>query len=347
MIVNRLKKKSTNSLLQKTWPLLNIFLTVSLLGLGFWYLLDGVGLAAIGDAYRTSNIGYILLSLLVVLAMNIAKTWRWQILFASRSDPPPFSTLFWAIMLGQYVNLVVPFLRLGEVSRIYVLRKHACTGSAWTLGTLVVEKVLDLVILALTLFIILPFIALPDYINHPGLQLGIVAAIMLIGLYALAFQTKFIIAVCRYFARWLPLRWAQKVMSYIIQGLESVSALRDKRTTLALMGTSVIVGFTAVLTPFILFLAFDLPLGLARAALIHIVVMIALTPPSTPGKIGVFDGAAAFTLIWFGIQSEAIIASFTITYHLIAVLPPVLLGMIATSRSNWQWQQNIEIESHA
>jgi glycosyltransferase 2 family protein len=339
LIANDVKGKTAVSFVQKIWPLLNILLTISLLGLGLWYLIDGVGLAAVGEAFNTSSSGYILLSLLIVLVMNLAKTWRWQILFATQSDPPPFAALFWAIMLGQYVNLVVPFLRLGEVARIYVLHKQNQTGSAWTLGTLVVEKVLDLVVLALTLLIVVPFMALPDYINHPGLQLGIMSAILLVGLYTLAYQTKLIIAICQFFIRWLPMNWAQKVMGYIIQGLESFATLRDKRTSLALLGTSILVGVTAVLTPYILFVAFDLPLSLAQAAIIHVVVMIALTPPSTPGKIGVFDGAAAFSLLWFGIESQAAIAGYTITYHLVAVLPPVLLGMVAASRTNWRWKQ--------
>lgn len=347
MIVNRQKVKATGRQLQKAWPFLKIVTTISLLGLGIWYILNGIGLSAIADVFSTSKIEFILLSLLTVLTMNLFKAWRWKILFAAENEPPPFPTLFWAIMLGQYVNLVVPFLRLGEIARIYVLRKQSRTPGALTLGTLVVEKVLEMVVLALTLFVILPFIALPDYVNHPGIQLGIIAGIMIVGLYIIAYQTNFILKVCGFFTRWLPMHWAQRLMNYIIQGLEGVATLRDKRTTFALMATSIMGGVTAVLTPYILLLAFDLPLGLARAALIHIVVMIALTPPSTPGKIGVFDGAAAFTLVWFGIQSEATIAGFTITYHLVAILPPIILGMIAASRTNWQWKHNIELRSPA
>ena len=339
MIVNRQKVKATSSQLQKAWPYLKFGITFSLLGLGIWYIMDGIGLVAIAEVFSTSKIGFILLGLLSVLTMNIFKAWRWKILFATESEPPPFPSLFWAIMLGQYVNLVVPFLRLGEVARIYVLRKQSRTPGALTLGTLVVEKVLEMVVLALTLLVILPFIALPEYINHPGIQLGIVAGILILGLYVVAYQTNFILRICEFFIRRLPMHWAQRLMNYIVQGLESVAALRDNRTMFALLATSILGGVTAVFTPYILLLAFDLPLGLARAALIHIVVMIALTPPNTPGKIGVFDGAAAFTLVWFGIKSEAVIASFTITYHLATVLPPVILGMIAASRTNWQWKQ--------
>jgi uncharacterized protein (TIRG00374 family) len=162
------------------------------------------------------------------------------------------------------------------------------------------------------------------------------------GLYIVAYQTRLIIAICQRLTQWLPVSWAQRVMRFIISGLQSLSALRSKRVTLALLISSALVGLTAVLTPYFLLLAFDIPLGLAKAALIHVVVMIALTPPSTPGKIGVFDGAAAFSLVWFGVQSEATIAGYTLVYHLVAVLPPVLLGMVAASRTNWRWEDNVK-----
>ena len=338
------EKTATLSALHKTWPLINIGLTVLLFGLGFWYLAAGIGLAEIGAALRTAEIGFIIAGLLAVLVMNLFKAWRWRLLYVTQENRPSFATLFWAIMLGQYVNLVVPFLRLGEIARLYVVRRQANAGGARTLGTLVVEKVLDIIILALTLIAVLPFIALPEYISHPGWQLGIMATILLVGLYVLAYQTRHIIVFCEYLTRWLPLAWAQRIMTFIISGLQGVSALRDKRATLALVGLSLLVGFTAVLMPYLLFQAFNIPLGLANAALIHVVVMIALTPPSTPAKIGVFDGAAAFMLLWFGLQSQALIASYTLIYHLVALLPPILLGIVAASRTNWRWEYTAKVE---
>ena len=71
-------------------------------------------------------------------------------------------------MLGQYVNLIVPFFRLGEVARIYALNRQASVPMAQSLGTLVVEKVLDLFILILTIAAILPFVVLPEFVGQPG-----------------------------------------------------------------------------------------------------------------------------------------------------------------------------------
>jgi hypothetical protein len=77
---------------------------------------------------------------------------------------------------------------------------------------------------------------------------------------------------------------------------------------------------------------------LLDAALIHIAVTIAITPPSTPAKIGVFNGAAALMLWQFGLSDETAIAGYAILLYLVVVAPQIILGLVAASRSKWRWQ---------
>jgi uncharacterized membrane protein YbhN (UPF0104 family) len=94
-----------------------------------------------------------------------------------------------------------------------------------------------------------------------------------------------------------------------------------------------------VLAPLALFAAFDFPLGLAEAAALHVITSLALVPPSTPAKIGIFDGVVVFLLFQFGITDEAAITAFTIVFHVVLILPAILIGSIAASRTNWRWRQ--------
>jgi hypothetical protein len=68
------------------------------------------------------------------------------------------------------------------------------------------------------------------------------------------------------------------------------------------------------------------------------VVSIAIAPPSTPAKIGVFNGAAALMLWQFGLTDETTIASYAILLYLVVIAPQIVLGIIAASRSKWRWQ---------
>jgi hypothetical protein len=72
------------------------------------------------------------------------------------------------------------------------------------------------------------------------------------------------------------------------------------------------------------------------------VVTIATTPPSTPGKIGVFNGAVAIVLLGYGIADEAVAISYSIVFYLVVIIPQIILGSIAASRTNWRWKQTTE-----
>jgi hypothetical protein len=331
----------------RLWPWLSIGLTLLFIALGLWYIVRRVSLGEIAQALTRASIGYIVLSLAVMVLTIALKAWRWQWLLtplraplrAPQQQTPSFSTLFWAVMLGQWLNTAVPFFRLGEIARIYVVDHQAQTGKVRLLGTLVVEKTLEMITLVLTIVALLPFIVLPEFISAPGLPLSIGALFILLALYLLAFQANLVIRLSRHFATWLPAPLARWLLQLVVSGLEGLSALQTRRATLVLFGVSLLIAVLSIVTPYLLFPALAIPFGFVEAALIHVVVSIAVTPPSTPGKIGVFDGAVAFTLLYLGLDNEAAVVSYTIIYHLVVLLPKIVLGSIAVSRTNWRRRQ--------
>lgn len=317
---------------------LSWLITAVLLAAGLWYILQEVTLAAMGEALAQAQPGYVVAALLVILATLWLKAWRWQYLFVPHADeqPQPLRPLFWSMMLGQYVNLMVPFFRLGEVARLLSLDQQTGVGKARTLGTLVVEKTLDILMLVLTILLILPFIVLPDFVNNP-LTLGLLGSVAFLALYLLAYQTQWIVRLSRRLIRPLPTSIHDRLLRLIISGLEGLAALRRPRLTLILLLQSALIALLSVLTPYLLFPAFGIPLGLAEAALINVVVLIVSTPPTTPARIGVFDGTVSFMLFRFGLTTEAVIVSYTIIYHLIVMLPQIILGSGAISRTNYRY----------
>jgi uncharacterized membrane protein YbhN (UPF0104 family) len=165
--------------------------------------------------------------------------------------------------------------------------------------------------------------------------------LLLAVLYLLAFQTEWVIRFWRKLIAPLPERPRALLMRLAFTGLEGLAALRDRRLTLAMLLLSLIIAFLSVALPWALFPALGLPLGLLDAALIHIVVTVAITPPSTPAKIGVFNGAAALTLWQLGQTDETLIAGYAILLYLVVVGPQIILGLIAASRTRWRWNAGL------
>lgn len=320
------------------WWWLSLVVSALLAGVGVWYIVSRIGIDPIREALAVANFAYIALSVLLTVLIVLIKVWRWRLLLLSEQRDLSLRPLFWATMLGHYVNLVVPFLRLGDIARVYALKRNTGISSMLGLGTIAVEKALNMVMLLLTLAALLPFIALPDYIVDPGISLGIVSLTLIGALYLLAYRTQVVVSALRRVTGLLPAAVGRRVMGIVVSGLEGVAGLRNQRTSVRLIAISAVLAFLAILPPYLLLLSFKIPFGFAEATLINVVATIALTPPSTPVKIGVFDGAVAFLLLALGMSDEALIASYTIVYHLIVILPLVLAGGIAASRYEWRWR---------
>jgi len=339
MIVENAEKTSKPDGVDRFLPWFNLALAILLIGLGIWYLSDKVSFEEIIQAMLLADPKYILLGLAITLVTMVLKSWRWQLMLMTPDKSPPFSPVFWSLMLGQYVNLIVPFLRLGEIARIYALNRQIDIPMARSLGTLVLEKVLDMFVFVLAIALVLPLVILPEFVNEPGLFVWVLPVIALLILYLMAYQTEIIVRFFSAVEEKTPTRLAKRLLKWSISGLEGLSALRSRRLSLLLVGSSALIIFLSILVPYVIFAAFDIQLGLVEAAVIHIVVTIASTPPSTPGKIGIFNGAAAFMLLSFGLDDEAIIISYSIVFLLVVIVPQIALGGIAAGRTNWRWHK--------
>lgn len=321
---------------RRALPWLNLLLTILLIIGGLAFLSSRVDLAAVGRVLAGTEPVPVALALAIMVLTIGLKAWRWLLLFPSAGGPR-YAAAFWAISLGQYVNLVVPFLRLGEVARIYVLNRESAAAPAQTLGTLVVEKALDLLFFALAILLVLPLVAIPGYSGQGGPLVILAPLLLVVVLYLLAFHTEWVIDLTRRLAQPLPDRLEAWVIRIGVSGLEGLAALRDRRRMLGLLLQSLIIAALGVVLPWLLFPALGLSLTWLDAALVHIVVTIAITPPSTPVKIGVFNGAAAFVLWSRGVADETALVSYSILLYLVVVGPQLLLGLVAALRSNWQF----------
>lgn len=313
-------------------------LAVSLLlgAAGLWLLTRNVNRHDLLMALGRANLGYVGLGLLVIVTTMLAKTARWFLLFVTRPNPPAFRTLFWILVLGQFANLLP--IRLGDIIRIYALDQQMPGNKARILGTLVVEKTLDMLTLLLMMVVLLPLVVLPDTLEGKVYTLAAVSLIAPLGLYLLAYQTERLTRLLEWVAGRLPGPFAQRFIRLVVAGLEGLIALRSHRVTLLLLLLVALIGLLSALTPFVLFRAMGLPLGLVQAAVMNLVVTIGSVPPSTPANVLVFEALVALTLRQFGLQEDALILSYAVIYHVVVVLPQILLGSIAPARTKWRFR---------
>ncbi len=138
--------------------LLLIFLTVLLLWLSLRGLQVGEGenkTDFLWQAWKKSNKVYLMLMAITVMISHVIRAERWRMLLKPTGNQISFGGSFLSLMIGYLVNLAVP--RGGELSRCYNLYKLEKTPVEVSFGTVVVERIVDVIclvtLIALSFFV--------------------------------------------------------------------------------------------------------------------------------------------------------------------------------------------------
>ncbi len=100
---------------------------------------------------KTANLWWIVPVFFALICGSILRTLRWQLILASLNYSSSFFNLFNSLMFGYFVNLGIP--RLGEFSRCFSLKKKENIPVATAFGTVMVERMADMLFLVITVCI--------------------------------------------------------------------------------------------------------------------------------------------------------------------------------------------------
>jgi uncharacterized protein (TIRG00374 family) len=107
----------------------------------------GIDLARVWEDLKHARYGWLLLTLPVGLLSHLFRAWRWNLLIEPLGYKPPLAHTFYAVMSGYLANLALP--RMGEVVRCGSLTKTDKVPFDSLLGTVIVERIVDLLTLIL------------------------------------------------------------------------------------------------------------------------------------------------------------------------------------------------------
>src|SRR4051812_8065800 len=145
-------------------------------------------------AARQANYWLLLLSIIAATGMFPLRARRWRTLLDPVAPKLPFGPLWRATAIGMMVNNVLP-ARAGELARAYVLsREVPAVPFSTGLASLVVDRVFDAIVVLLLLVASMFMPGFPEGatvggtpVAHFALVFAGIAAVALVGLYALVF----------------------------------------------------------------------------------------------------------------------------------------------------------------
>ena len=201
-----------------------------------WSELILLGLSKISSDLSKANYFWIFLSMFFALLSHYIRAIRWNLLIHPMGYKPRSINSFFAVMIGYVANLVIP--RMGEVSRCAILSKSEKISADKLIGTVIVERAVDLIsLLSLTLItfifqldIILSFFtAIGDEkqveiftIKNLAILLGVVLILFSIFKFGVRLFLK-LISGSKFFFK------MTRMIAGLRAGLKSISQLKSKR----------------------------------------------------------------------------------------------------------------------
>jgi uncharacterized protein (TIRG00374 family) len=294
---------------------------------GAMYLaLRGVALDDTGDALAESNLLWLVPSLAVFAAGVWLRGLRWWTLFAT-DGRPPLSEVTRALLVGYFFNNILP-ARAGEAARVISLHARTRTPRAETIGTVIAERLFDVLALLIILLAAYPWLPPLSWLRAAA----IFGAVVVVAVAAIVF------ALARYDDRaihWLlsPLRrirrdgFAERVEMAAINATRGLVAIRAPRIALQSLALTIVSWVVLSFSYWILMQGFSLHVAFAAGLLVTITINMGLVLPSSPAAIGVFEAATVIALTAFDVPNADAL-SYALVLHLLNLVPFLVAGAV-------------------
>lgn len=198
-----------------------------LIGIGIIYYqfttLTSEEIEKIKISFEKANYYYILLSLIIACVGYWSRAYRWKFALNHLGYETKFSNNFFTVCVSYLVNLTVP--RSGEISRAALLKKYEDVPFDKAFGTIVAERIVDLLIFFL--FVFIGFVSQFDKIyqfllsENVSFQSLIITAIVGLILF-------FVFILIWIYAEWQIILKLKKKLSGLVEGITTVYKMKDK-----------------------------------------------------------------------------------------------------------------------
>ncbi len=322
--------KSVISVLKVVLPLLfGVFL--------IWYVfkdLTDKEKTELFKAFSGANYFWILISVACGILSHVSRAIRWKYSIEPLGKTPGFWNSFYAVMIGYVANLALP--RLGEVMRPGLLSKYEGISFNKLFGTIVAERVADLVILAVIMvsIILLELEMIRDgimkYIESGSEKLSTQNLVILASLVILA-GIIFLVLLFSKSNNKLLIK-IRDLIKGVIEGVQSI--LKMKKKGYFLLHT-LFIWLMYVAMFWVCFLSLDETFSAPIGAVLASFVMGSLAIVFVQGGLGVFPIAIMETLLLYGYSKTSSLAlgwiiwtSQTLMVIIIGILSLILIRIV-------------------
>jgi glycosyltransferase 2 family protein len=302
---------------------LHYIIIISVSSISLYFAFSGEDIDLIYSELKKIKLFGVILASLTLLISCLIRAYRWKLLI----DPLEKLTLrhvVSATMIGYFGNGVLAF-RLGEILKAYSVSKNTNLKISQAIGTVILERVLDLIMVFIICLILVPWI--PTQFSEVKITLFTLFVVVIIFiLVAIAFnkiKPNFIKKYFKYFSSIDNKIFVQLKNIYV--GLRVI--INNNRLK-SILFSSLILWSTYFIITLMVLNSCSINLKPIDAGILFVLGSLALGIPALPGSIGTYDVAIKYILIAiFSVKNHEAL-NYALISHAVSYFPLTIVGAI-------------------
>jgi glycosyltransferase 2 family protein len=326
---------------------LRYLISLSLAGAFLYWAFRGIDLASVWVATQTASPTWLVIIVATTLCTVAIRAWRWVILLKGVTRDVTVADATTALAICYTANIAFP--RAGEAARALSLNWQRGVSVSATLGTVVVERILDMVFLLF--FVGMSLALIPGRLEaaYPLLISGALVALLMSGVailllvFVCARGEEGVQLVHRWLSRALPGRIADLAADILRKFVTGLASVRGQGAYLKILASSLLLNAGYVLIIYESLHAFGLhlppyDLGVAGSIVVMAISSIGVVMP-IQGGIGTYHFFFANTLeVLYHVDAATALACATVVHalanatYLAIGIPALLIQRARVSR---------------
>ncbi|MFL3004772.1 MAG: lysylphosphatidylglycerol synthase transmembrane domain-containing protein [Candidatus Neomarinimicrobiota bacterium] len=302
---------------------------------GLYFAFSGQDFESLRYSVSNVNINKVCIAIVLLISSCIPRALRWKLLvepFESMS----FYHVFSATMIGYFGNGIL-FFRLGEFLKAFALAKEYKITVSQAFGTVVVERILDLLMVLLIFLIVIPSFPLNDEKIKIALLFSSSIVVFIIAIIIIVYKLDFVERISQF--RIFRTRYGKKTISPIQKLFEGVVAIFKNKNIFMIIFLSLFIWSIYFYIGVIVLDACKISLGYFEVGALTVISSFIIGIPSLPGAAGTLHSGVRYALEGVFQISAPKALSYAIISHAISYFPLLVIGFIYFLISNVSFEE--------
>lgn len=306
------------------------FLVIGLILL--YYAFRGVTFEELVNSLAIADFKWVAFALFFAFIGYLCRAYRWRLLIKPLNHDPPLQNVFYALMIGYTANFAFP--RIGEITRCGTLRRSDNIPVDSLLGTVIIERAIDLVVLLFVLFFVFfskigffgAFFSkniFKPFVNQASSILNMAVINWIIAIIAVFVLIILIRYLNSRFSKSPVIKKIRELIRGVVLGLKTISKMKDRWTFVFL---TLVIWLMYFLMTYVLVFAFTATahLGPLDGLFLMVIGGLGMSAP-VQGGIGAFHWIVSLGLSLYGVSKADGVAYATLSHESQSIFA-ILLG---------------------